>query len=260
MNTEVKVKTGQFQIDEETKQITFLDVRYYKDDEGNYFPSVTTILDSYPKTAAFYEWLKRNGEDADTIRDEAGVRGSLVHKLTEEYDAGEIVNLIDTDGKIRFKSTDWKLFERYVDFTKQVNPEILRTEFNIISPPYGTAGTIDRVCNLEVKKKIGKYILDIKTSNAVHDHYWLQLAAYKRLYEWQFPDEKIDGYCILWLNAKTRGESKTGGIQGKGWQLLFPDREDEHYWNLFKCTQTLWNEVNGGNKPNNISYTIEHKK
>ena len=260
MNTQVKVRTGQFTIDEETKQLTFLDTRYYSDGEGGYFPSVTTILDAYPKSAQFYEWLKKMGEDADTVRDEAGERGSIVHKLTEDYDTGELITLMDADGKIRYKSSEWKMFERYVEFSKNVHPEILRTEFNLISKNIGTAGTLDRTVLLDTKKYKGKYILDIKTSNAVHDQYWLQLAAYKELYEETFPDEKIDGVCVLWLNAKTRGESKTGEIQGKGWQLVFPDKEHAYYWNLFKCTQVLWNEVNGGNKPNNVSYTIEHKK
>lgn len=255
-----KIRTGQFLIDEQTKQLTFTDLRFYADGKGNYYPSVTTYLDAYPKTAEFYAWLKKHGEDADTIRDEAGERGSIVHQLTEKYDAGETVSLLDLDGKIRYKTTEWKMFERYVEFSNVVKPEIISTEYNIIAPELATAGTIDRKIYLKWKNKTGKLILDIKTSNSIHDHYWCQLAAYMKLNNYAFPDEKIDGACILWLNAKTRGESKTGAIQGKGWQLLFPDKPMEHYWKIFQATQLLWNEVNGGLKPNNISYTIEHKK
>lgn len=255
-----KVRTGQYQIDENTKQITFMDLRFYRTEQGEYFPSVTTILDAYPKSAAFYDWLKKNGEDADKIRDEAGERGSIVHGLTEKYDNGETVSLIDADGKIRYKSTEWKMFERYVEFNNQVNPQIIRTEYNIISPNLQTAGTIDRNIYLDTDKVKGRFLLDIKTSNSLHDHYWAQLAAYTKLHEEAFPDEPIDGVCILWLNAKTRGASKTGAIQGKGWQLVFPDREIEHYFKIFKATQLLWNEVNGDMKPNDIIYNIEHKK
>lgn len=53
-------------------RIEFLDSRFYQHANGNFYPSVTTILDAYPKSAAFYEWLKKAGEDADEIRDEAG--------------------------------------------------------------------------------------------------------------------------------------------------------------------------------------------
>lgn len=255
-----KIRTGQFQIDEQTKQLTFLDLRFYSDGKGGYFPSVTTILDAYPKTAQFYEWLKKMGSDADTIRDEAGERGSIVHQLTESYDIGNVISLIDADGKIRYRTAEWKMFEKYVEFCKEVKPKIIRTEYNIISPDLGTAGTIDRDILLNYGKIKGKYIMDIKTSNSLHDHYWLQTAAYVKLHNMAFPDEQIDGVCILWLNANTRGPSKTGGIQGKGWQLVFPDKPLEHYWNLFKATQALWTEVNGNLKPNNITYTLEHKK
>lgn len=253
-----KIRTGQFQIDSELKQITFNDVRFYTPDMGKtYVPSVTTILDAYPKTAAFFDWLKKNGEDADRIRDEAGERGSIVHQLTERYDNGEVISLIDADGIIRYKAREWKDFEKYVEFNKLFNPEVLMNEFNIISLNLNIAGTIDRYIVLKGKR----YLLDIKTSNALHDHYWLQLAAYANLFKEAFPEDKIDGVCILWLNAKTRAADKAGkSIQGKGWQLVFPDRDIEHYWNLFKYTQALWNEVNGDMKPNNLTYSIEHKK
>ncbi len=256
-----KIRTNQFRIDEETKQLTFTDLRFYADGKGNYFPSVTTVLDAYPKSAQFYEWLKKMGSDADTIRDEAGERGSIVHGLSERYDLGETVSLLDLDGKIRYKTSEWKMFEKYVEFTKDIKPEILETEYNIICPELNIAGTIDRKIKLNLPKLKGKFILDIKTSNALHDHYWSQLAAYYKMDQMAFPDDTpVDGVCILWLNAKTRGASKTGSIQGRGWQLVFPDKPLEHYWKVFQATQLLWTEVNGDLKPNNISYTIEHKK
>lgn len=252
-----KIRTGQYLIDDKNKQITFTDLRFYTNDGENYFPSVTTILDAYPKTAQFYDWLKKNGDEADGIRDAAAERGSIVHSLTERYDNGETINLIDADGVIRYKAGEWAMFEKYVEFTKTVQPEILMNEYNIISPKLGTAGTIDRKLKLF---KIGKVLMDIKTSNAIHPHYWSQLAAYAKLNEEAFPDETIDGVCILWLNAKTRGEGRKGSYQGKGWQLVFPEYPIDHYWKIFQATQLLWNEVNSSLKPRNITYNIEHTK
>jgi hypothetical protein len=261
MDIKDKLKTGQYFLDEESKQLTLLDVRFYTPDGGiNYFPSVTTILDAYPKTAAFYEWLKKMGGDADSIRDEAGIKGSVVHQLTEAYDKGETVSLIDLDGRIRYKSSEWKMFERYVDFRNTVEPQILRREYNIISPRLGTGGTIDSNVLFNYRKLQGKYIIDLKTSNNIQDHYWCQGAAYIKMHEEAFPEEHIDGFAVLWLNAKTRGESRVNGIQGKGWQLVFPPKPIEHYWRLFRHTQALWNEVNGDMKPNNLTYNIEYKK
>jgi hypothetical protein len=84
---------NQFIIDNNKGRIEFLDNRFYLTEDG-YVPSVTTILEAFPKTAEYYQWLKRVGEDADTIRDEAGRRGSVVHELTEQYDMGNEVSFI----------------------------------------------------------------------------------------------------------------------------------------------------------------------
>ena len=79
----IKNKGGNYSIDIPNNQIIFLDTRYYRTQEGDYEPSVTTYLEAYPKSAQFYEWLKSAGKDADEIRDEAGRKGSNVHELTE---------------------------------------------------------------------------------------------------------------------------------------------------------------------------------
>ena len=73
---------SKFIIDMQAKQLTMLDARFYYA-EGNFYPSVTTILEAYPKDAAYFKWIKEVGSDADVIRDEAGRRGSVVHELTE---------------------------------------------------------------------------------------------------------------------------------------------------------------------------------
>jgi hypothetical protein len=81
-----------YTIDLNKNRIEFIDSRFYSTPSGGYVPSVTTILECFPKGAEFYKWLKEMGGDADTIRDEAGRRGSTVHELTERYDMGEEVS------------------------------------------------------------------------------------------------------------------------------------------------------------------------
>ena len=67
-----------------TNQLTFVDGRFYHDEDGNYFPSATTLLEAYPKPFALIQWMKEMGSKADEIRDNAGRRGSTVHQLTED--------------------------------------------------------------------------------------------------------------------------------------------------------------------------------
>jgi hypothetical protein len=244
-------------INTNTNQITFTDNRFYSTESGHFIPSVTTILNAYPKDAHFFQWLKQVGEDADNIRDEAGRRGSIVHDLTERYDNGEEINLMDNGGHIGYKLQEWAMFERYVDFRKNYTFDVIQSEFNIISTELGFAGTIDRIIQVD-----GKNILvDIKTSNTVYDHYWLQLAAYRKLLNYAYQsDDIIDRVAILWLNSKTRTAGKKDHVQGPGWQLIMRDEtEESNDWELFQCTQKLWLAQNGQMQPKLKSYSITHK-
>jgi hypothetical protein len=234
------------------KQLTFLDSRFYKTDDGGFVPSVTTILECYPKGAAYYNWLKEAGKDADEIRDEAGRRGSVVHKLTEDYDTGEEVQLVNPNGSIDYKLNEWAMFERYVEFRKRFQFVTDFIELNIISKHLGYAGTIDRVININGER----ILLDIKTSNAIYPSYWLQLAAYRALL--YSAGIEVDKVAILWLNAKTRTEGKKGDIQGIGWQMIMKEDtlQDSQ---LFKATHALWIAENQTSKPKQLTYQISHK-
>ena len=241
-------------IDTNNKQITFIDNRFYSTESGEYVPSVTTILNAYPKDAGYYQWLKSVGEEADTIRDEAGKRGSIVHELTEKFDCGEEINLLDNGGRIGYKLSEWSMFERYVDFRSRFELENELIEFNIIAPELGFAGTIDRVINMNGKR----YLVDIKTSNAIYDSYWLQLSAYKKMIE--YIGQNIDEVAILWLNAKTRTNGTKGAIQGIGWQFVTRSPNDtENDWKLFQATKQLWHAQNGNLIPRKQVYSLSHK-
>ena len=235
------------------KQLTFLDARYYKTDDGGFVPSVTHVLDFYPKGAAYFNWLKENGKDADEIRDEAGRRGSVVHKLTEMYDAGEEVHLVNTNGLIDYKLNEWAMFERYVEFRSRFQFVTDSIELNIISKDLGYAGTIDRVITMNGEK----ILLDIKTSNAIYPSYWLQLAAYRSLLM-NTVGKKVDKVAILWLNAKTRTEGKKGDIQGIGWQMVIKEDTSKEL-ELFNATYQLWMAENATSKPKQLTYQISHK-
>lgn len=236
-------------------RIEFLDSRFYLHANGNYYPSVTTILDAYPKSAQFFEWLKKAGEDADEIRDEAGRKGSNVHQLCEDYDNGRECTILDPWGQAQYKQIEWAMFERYVDFRARYPQYILTAnELHYISTQYGFAGTLDRV--FEVNGEL--WLIDIKTSNALHNHYWLQLAAYAKMWD-EVNQVKIKRAGVLWLNAKTRTEGANKAIQGIGWKLHEPEYGLDHYWGVFNSVYATWMEENKTMKPRNFSYQLKHK-
>ena len=61
-------------IDHENNQVTFVDKRYYIRPDGDFVPSVTTVLEAYPKGAQLLEWIRKHGEDSRRILERAGRR------------------------------------------------------------------------------------------------------------------------------------------------------------------------------------------
>lgn len=246
-----------FNLDLVKGRIEFLDNRFYSTNDGGFVPSVTTILEAYPKDASYFKWLKDVGSDADSIRDEAGRRGSVVHELTERYDCNEECTFINLNGNPQFKMNEWSMFERYVEFVNLHQPKNWAMELHMASASLGFAGTLDRVIEMNGKTML----IDIKTSNSIYPSYWLQLAAYHQLLMQHDSNVGIDAVGILWLNAKTRTVGKNGAIQGIGWQLVTKDMDElKQDWELFKSTHTIWNALNKDIKPKQLSYQLTHRK
>lgn len=148
---------------------------------------------------------------------------------------------------------EWAMFERYVEFRSRFDFEVIHNEINLASDTLRFGGTIDRVIRMNGKR----ILMDIKTSNAIHNHYWLQTAAYKKMLEEL--GERIDATAILWLNAKTRTEGRKGAIQGKGWQMVVKEEGIDRDWALFKHTHQLWLAENDGATPRMTEYQIDHQ-
>lgn len=238
-------------------KLTFPDSRFYKTEEGVWVPSVTTINDAYPKGPGFYEWLKKAGDEADNIRDAAGDRGSVVHHLSEDYDNGFEVSILDDFGNVKVSMREWNMFEKYVQYRKRLADrlQIEFVELHVSSTMLGYAGTMDRIVKIDGRR----YILDTKTSNSIYPHYWNQLAAYRELWEEkQKKDYPVDGVGILWLNAKTKGDGRGDAIQGQGWQLLLQE-DTSHELDLFHATHKLWLAENKNLQPKEFIYNLKHR-
>lgn len=235
------------------KQITFPDSRFYQVDE-NFYPSVTSILVFWPKPPAFYQWLKDVGRNADEIMREAGNEGTKTHQIIEDLLTFEPIQY--TGHKNARTYLDANKFKQFWD---QAKPKLLHTEVGVKHDTYMYAGTVDLL--LKVKDEI--WLLDIKTSNNIHESYYGQLMAYKKGIEddtERFKDiTKIDKVGILWLKAKTRSISKKPDIyQGEGWKLIFVD-EEEKYWQGFLNAYFFYKMYNPEPKPKVLTLPEEIK-
>ena len=243
----------------EARQVNVLDERFYQslNKSDVYYPSVTTILEAYMKGYGFNDWLKQVGYNADIILERAGEQGSNVHNMIDMYINGFRVSCMNDDMRPRYTLNEWQMFCKFIDFWDKNTPETFVNEFVIVSDTLRIGGTIDFIGKISGET----WLIDFKTSNAIHKTHELQLAAYAVMWNEFNPDYKIDRTGILWLNAQTRGEDKTGKkIQGKGWQLKEFERPYEEAYKLFRHTQAIWNEENPNYKPKNLIYPMEFKR
>lgn len=221
------------QVSKDHKQITLPDSRYYRRN-GNFYPSITYILQCYPKGKHFEDWLKQVGYSADTIVRRAGDEGTKVHNLIELYLTGVKINLLDSKGNLNYEPNIWSMFLKFVEWWETWNPTLIESEIFLFSDEYKFAGTTDLVCEINGER----WIIDFKTSNHLHKTYDLQLSAYAKAYEECF-NVPIHRTGILWLKSSKRKLSDKK-MQGKGWEIYESDRTIDENFNIFKLVRQIF--------------------
>lgn len=197
------------------KQLNFLDSRVYQRSEDKFYPSVTTILQYFPKDKFFETWIKDVGHNADIIMRRAGEEGSQVHSAIEQLIEGQELSWIDEYGNARYNQNVWEMILKFADFWETYKPVCIATESSLYSDNYEYAGTVDLVCMIGDER----WLIDFKTSNSLHDSYNLQVAAYVKAWE-ELGRDPIQKAGILWLKSAKRGSSpKKEKIQGNGWEI-----------------------------------------
>jgi hypothetical protein len=226
----------------DNKQVNVLDQRFYRRNT-EYYPSVSSILNYFPKNQFFHSWLKDVGHNSDIIASKAAYEGTQVHNAAEKFLEGKEILWIDENGKANYSLEVWKMILKFAEFWKITNPELISTEYHLFSDKHKYAGTTDIICRFGGKL----WLLDIKTSNSIHVSYNLQLAAYAKAWN-ETHDEHIEEVGILWLKASTRSEGKNGKIQGKGWELKVIENIDYNF-DMFMKIYDVYKMENPNAKP-----------
>ncbi len=227
---------------EDNKQINVLDSRFYRRN-GKYYPSVTSILNFFPKNQFFHSWLKDVGHNSDIIAAKAAGEGTQVHNAVKAFLNGEEITWIDEWGNAKYSLDVWKMILKFADFWNTHKPELVATEYHLFSDEHEYAGTADLI----VRFQGSLWLMDLKTSNSLHTSYDLQLAAYATAWN-ETHNEKITHTGILWVKANTRGEGKSGKIQNKGWELKTVS-DIETNFKMFKNIQEIYRLENPDPKP-----------
>ena len=224
------------------KQVNVLDSRFYRR-EGNYYPSVTSVLNYFPKNQFFHAWLKDVGHNSEIIANKAAGEGTQVHQAVDAFLNGEEITWIDEFGNAKYNLDVWRMILKFADFWNTHKPELIATEYHLFSDEHKYAGTADLV----VRMFDNIWLLDLKTSNSLHTSYDLQLAAYAQAWN-ETHDEKVTHTGILWVKANTRSEGKGDKIQGKGWELKFVNDIEKNF-KMFKNIYEIYTLENPNFKP-----------
>lgn len=274
MKAEMKNAREAAQQTQEVKQVTWFDDRFYKitlmDGSAEYIPSVTTKLNVVSKPF-LARWRGDIGNrEADIRVSEAQEKGNRIHNAFSVYLLGGAVHYVSAfDGGITSSQLPlefseaklsilreqeemfavWKL-DRWMKATK---PAILASELIVFSLATKDAGTVDAVLEIPAgeyevngSKKLtipkGRYIVDLKTGNAVDDDAFLQTAAYAKCYE-AMGLGVIEGTIILHTGSKVRS-----GIEGLATLLRTTDDLKTDYDDYRKIS-SIWERKNARIKP-----------
>jgi hypothetical protein len=224
-------------------QITTMDERwYYNEKLGIYRPSSSWISSYYPKGIAFYKWLGEKGwNEAEAIKHEAGNRGTRVHMAVEALTKGATIAMTDmapnqnTGFMEEFSVEEWEAIMSFVDWYKEVKPEIISLEQTVENSETNYAGTLDLKCRINGQI----WIIDYKTSQYIWPSHEIQLSSYKHC----DGHEDVQKIGILQLGYKLNKK-----------RFKFTEIEDQYIY--FLATRQLWYRENKDVAPKQKDYPL----
>ena len=158
--------------------------RHYVNEQGNTYPSITTILSIRGKEA-IYEWRKRVGDEkANRIIRRSTTRGTQFHSLLEQYFLNQItdVDLFKANALAKNPGV-WYLFLEAIQELEQHIGKIYCIEDYLYSDEYQVAGAVDMIAEWDGVLSV----VDFKTSNSAKkeewiENYFIQGTAYAKMF------------------------------------------------------------------------------
>ncbi len=238
----MKIETREVDLKRGIVQTTTLDERWYSVGK-NFLPSSSWIASYYPKGKQFEEWLKKNGDESEQIKNLAGNRGSKVHQAIELLLNGKEVKmddcLMNQHGVAEEISVEeWEAIMSFVSWYKEVKPEVLEIEHTVINEKEGYGGTLDLKCKID-----GVIcIVDYKTSAAIYPSHQIQLSSYKHA----DGNNDVEKMYILQVGFK---KNKAG----------FKFTEVDDCFDIFLATKQIWFNENKNISPKQREYPLRLK-
>ena len=159
-------------------------VRLYETPEGNFYPSITTVL-SIRKKEGLFEWRKKVGNEvANYVSGKAARRGTKVHQMCEDYLNNMHTNFPDKFNEHKKDFLPFCLFDQLREKVLHNIDNIYVQEASLHSDKYKIAGRVD--CISEYKG--APSVIDFKTSTRErsdnwNENYYIQSSAYAEMFE-----------------------------------------------------------------------------
>ena len=155
--------------------------RFYETENGEAYPSITTVLSQRDKKGLM-EWRQRVGEEvANHIGRKAANRGTALHNMVEDY----LNNLdqVELSEKHKKNFLAWCMFNEFKPILNNIN-NIHTQEAQLFSEKYTVAGRVDCIAEYEGELSV----IDFKTSSGEKKEEWItnyfiQGSAYAEMYE-----------------------------------------------------------------------------
>lgn len=179
--------------------------KIYKDSDGKRLPSVTAIIGRFKDSGALLYWANNAGLEGKTLdqaRIPAATAGTMAHSLVEAHLNKRELPALEGDSEIIGKAR--RAFDAYLTWSAMTKLEVRHTEVSLASEKHKFGGTLDAIGI--VNGSNGLALIDWKTSNSIYPDYLYQLAAYKLLWEENYPDHPITGGAHLCRFAKEEGD------------------------------------------------------
>jgi|SRR6185369_3649582 len=167
--------------------------------DGTKVPGVTTIIGRFKDSGGIIYWAwdqGRNGFDFRETKDDAAQAGTIAHALVEYHITGksdaEITAMIEAE-KVSPEILERanRAYENYLNWERTTKLSVVKTEMALVSEKYKFGGTFDGIAVVEIDGV--RSLADWKTSSAIYRDALVQVAAYKALWEENFPDQPIEG-------------------------------------------------------------------
>jgi PD-(D/E)XK nuclease superfamily len=182
-----------------------MSAKIYKDAEGKRLPSVTTIIGRFKDSGALLYWANNAGLEGKTLdqaRIPAATAGTMAHNLVEAHLNKRPLPELEGDADVIAKAR--RAFDAYLSWSDMTKLQVRHTEVSLASGKHKFGGTLDAIGVINGSN--GLALIDWKTSNSIYPDYLYQLAAYKLLWEENYPDHPITGGAHLCRFAKEEGD------------------------------------------------------